>query len=203
MKKILLIATLLAAAAPMPALADGPLKARTAEAEAQSLAADRASILAMAGDYKVTFDMRETTPWRTDYTPIDPKTSGGHEAVRVIEDSDRRIVLQHLLVVKDKAGKSIVIKHWRQDWTYEPESVLVYAGKGRWNVEAVPAAMRSGRWSHRQWVRITGFTPIRATAWSAITTAMCRARACPCFIPGQFPATRSLSRRRTRRGSRG
>ncbi|MCW6534071.1 DUF6607 family protein [Sphingomonas lycopersici] len=152
MRKILLLSVLLAAtAAPLPAFADGPLKARGAAAEAQSFQADRAAILEMAGDYKVTFDMRETTPWRADYAPIAAKVSGGHEAVRVIEDSGRRIALQHLLVVKDKNGKPVVIKHWRQDWSYEPESVLVYAGKGRWNVEAVPAAMRAGRWSQTVW----------------------------------------------------
>lgn len=151
MKKLAFIAALLAATVSMPALADGPIKGRSAEAEAQSLAADRADILAMAGDYKVTFDMRETTPWRADYTPIEAKMSGGHEAVRVIEDSPRKIVLQHLLVVKDKAGKSIVIKHWRQDWAYEPESVLVYAGKGQWKLEAVPPSMRAGRWSQTVW----------------------------------------------------
>ncbi len=152
MKKILLLSALLAAtAAPLPALADGPLKRRTAEAEARAFQADRASILAMTGDYKVTFDMRETTPWRTDYTPISPSISGGHEVVRAIEDTGRHIVLQHLLVVKNKTGKVFVIKHWRQDWTYEPENVLVYAGKGRWNLEAVPEAMRGGRWSQTVW----------------------------------------------------
>lgn len=150
--RFLFAAALLATIAPpMPALADGPVKARGAEAESAALAADRAAILAMAGNYKVRFDMRETTPWRADYTPIDPKVSGGHEAVRVVEDSGRRIVLQHLLVVTDGKGTPMVIKHWRQDWTYEPESVLVYAGKGRWNLEAVPPAMRAGRWSQTVW----------------------------------------------------
>ncbi|WP_336961519.1 DUF6607 family protein [Sphingobium aquiterrae] len=153
MKSTLLSSIALAAAlfsAP-PALADGPVKARSAEVEAGAFQADRAAILAMAGNYKVTFDMRETTAWRPDYTPIPSKISGGHESVRIVEDSGRHIVLQHLLVVKDDAGKVFVIKHWRQDWTYEPESVLVYAGTGRWNVEAVPAAMRAGRWSQTVW----------------------------------------------------
>ncbi|WP_443969976.1 DUF6607 family protein [Sphingobium sp. CR28] len=134
-----------------PAIADGPVKPRSAEAETSSFTADRADILAMAGDYKVTFDMRETTPWRSDYTPIPAKISGGYESVRVIEDTGRHIVLQHLLVVKDENGKTFVIKHWRQDWTYEPETVLVYAGKGRWNQEAVPQTMRGGRWSQTVW----------------------------------------------------
>lgn len=119
--------------------------------DAPAPAADRAAILAMAGDFKVTFDMRETTAWRADYAPIPAKVSGGHESVRVIEDSPRRIVLQHLLVAETEAGKTMVIKHWRQDWTYEPASVLVYAGQGQWKLEPVPAPMRKGRWSQTVW----------------------------------------------------
>ncbi|WP_245896968.1 DUF6607 family protein [Sphingomonas fennica] len=146
------LAAVMAAAIPMaPALADGPVAVRAPADEAAALAADRASILAMAGDYKVTFDFRETTPWRADYTPIPSKISGGHESVRVIEDSPRRIVLQHLLVVPGENGKSMVIKHWRQDWVYEPESVLVYAGNGKWVLEDVPERMRAGRWSQTVW----------------------------------------------------
>jgi len=76
---------------------------------------------------------------------------GGEESVRAIEDTGRHIVLQHLLVVKTEDGKTHVVKHWRQDWTYEPESVLVYAGEGQWTLEAVPAAMRAGRWSQTVW----------------------------------------------------
>src|SRR5687768_6883702 len=86
-----------------------------AQAASPSFEADRAAILAMAGDYKVRFDMQESTRWRTDYKPLEPKVSGGHESVRVIEDSGKRIVLQHLLVV-EMDGKPHVIKHWRQDW---------------------------------------------------------------------------------------
>nr|WP_209046780.1 DUF6607 family protein [Rhizorhabdus histidinilytica] len=148
LKAALLTASLLTA---IPAAADGPVAPRDAAAANAAFAADRASILAMTGNYKVTFDMRETTPWRAGYTPIEPKVSGGHESIRVIEDVGRRIVLQHLLVVKDDKGKTLVIKHWRQDWTYEPSSVLVYAGQGRWTIEAVPEQMRAGRWSQTVW----------------------------------------------------
>lgn len=129
-----------------PALADGPVKPRAAEVEQASFQADRSDILNMAGNYKVRFDMRESTPWRADYTPIDAKISGGHESVRVIEDTGRKIVLQHLLVVSHE-GKDHVIKHWRQDWEYEPAKVLVYSGKGAWVWEDVPERMRAGRWS--------------------------------------------------------
>lgn len=146
--RLALAASLMAMTA--PAWADGPVPARSAAEDKAAFEADRASILAMTGHYAVTFDMRETTPWRADYTPIPAKVSGGHESVRVIEDNGRKIVLQHMLVVSE-GGKTMVVKHWRQDWTYEPASVLVYAGQGRWNVEAVPERMRKGRWSQTVW----------------------------------------------------
>jgi len=94
----------------------------------------------------VRFDMQESTRWDPAYTPIDKKTSGGFEAVRVIEDTGRKIVLQHLLVV-NADGKDMVIKHWRQDWEYEPTRVLVYADTNTWKWEDVPEKMRPGRWS--------------------------------------------------------
>ncbi|MEA3540393.1 MAG: DUF6607 family protein [Pseudomonadota bacterium] len=134
-----------------PALADRPVADRTAAAEKASFDADRADILAMAGNYRVRFEMQESTPWTTDYTPLEPKRSGGHEVVRVIEDTGRRIVLQHLLVVEDENDKPFIIKHWRQDWDYEPAKVLVYAGDGNWVWEDVPERMRAGRWSQTVW----------------------------------------------------
>jgi hypothetical protein len=148
--KLKLISIALMTAVATPALAHGPIPVRATATEEAALARDRADILAMAGNFKVKFDFQETTPWRPGYTPIAPKTSGGHEVVRVIEDTGRRISLQHLLVV-DADGKTSVIKHWRQDWVYEPETVLVYAGPNKWALEAVPEKMRKGRWSQMVW----------------------------------------------------
>ena len=128
-----------------PALADGPVRQDSAAART-AFQADRANIIAMAGNFKVRFDMQESTVWKPDYTPLDRKISGGHESVRVIEDSPNRIVLQHLLVVEHE-GKSHVIKHWRQDWEYQPARALVYKGMGKWMWEEVPPQMRAGRWS--------------------------------------------------------
>lgn len=142
----LLALTLLAS----PALAHPPIGERPAAEEQAAYEADRADILAMAGDYKVRFDMQEATPWKTDYTPLERKISGGHESVRVIEDTGRKIVLQHLLVVEHE-GKTHVIKHWRQDWEYEPTRILAYAGPDDWKWEDVPEKMRHGRWSQTVW----------------------------------------------------
>ncbi len=45
----------------------------------------------------------------------------------MIEDTGRKIVLQHMLVITGDDDKSMIIKHWRQDWEYEPARVLVYS----------------------------------------------------------------------------
>jgi hypothetical protein len=147
---------------PVPAHADGPVKQTMAEAQAAK-AADRAEILAMAGDYKVRFDMQETTPWAADYVPLERKISGGNEVVRVIEDTPDHIALQHLLVV-EHGGKTHVIKHWRQDWDYQPSRVLVYAGPGRWVCRARADARRTlvaDRLSGRRQPALCRMGPVR------------------------------------------
>ncbi len=146
MKSKLGAALLAIAFASTPALANHHAEAPNAAQIKASYEQDRADILAMAGDYKVTFDMKETTSWRDDYTPIKAKISGGHESVRVIKDTDGEIILQHLLVA-EHGGKTMVIKHWRQDWKYEPASLLTYSSSGKWTLEAVPEAERKGAWS--------------------------------------------------------
>jgi hypothetical protein len=145
-RSILAIALLSTAGVTATALAHPPIAERAAADEAAAFAADRADILAMAGNFSVRFDMQESTSWHADYQPRDRQISGGHEVVRVIEDTGRRIVLQHLLVVTHE-GRSMVIKHWRQDWDYEPARILVYSDRNRWSWEDVPERMRRGRWS--------------------------------------------------------
>ncbi len=148
MLKLRLSSSLLAAAfIAAPAFAHPPIKAEQAAANFEQ---DRAEILAMAGNFKVRFDMQESTRWDVGYTPLDKKTSGGHEVVRVIEDTGRKIVLQHMLVIEHE-GKTHVIKHWRQDWEYEPARVLTYSDRHKWTWTDVPERMRTGRWAQTVW----------------------------------------------------
>lgn len=139
------LAALALSAVPAPALADGPI-VQSAEAAKAAFEEDRKTILAMAGDFKVTFDMQESTPWMPGYTPLERKISGGYESIRVIEDTGTRIVLQHLLVTGDEANP-YVVKHWRQDWQYQPEAILAFKGGDTWELTPVPEKMRAGRWS--------------------------------------------------------
>ncbi|MEO1656548.1 MAG: DUF6607 family protein [Pseudomonadota bacterium] len=115
-------------------------------AEASPFERDRAAILAMAGEFKVTFDFTETVPFVEGYELKEPKISGGHEVVRVVEDRGDFISLQHLLVVGPD-DSPFVVKHWRQDWQFEPERVLVFVGGNAWEWRDVPRAERKGAWS--------------------------------------------------------
>ncbi|MEO1304983.1 MAG: DUF6607 family protein [Pseudomonadota bacterium] len=107
---------------------------------------DRDAILAMVGDYKVTFDFTETVSFVEGYELKEPKLSGGHESVRIVEDRGDYISLQHLLVVGSDESP-YVVKHWRQDWQYEPARVLTFIGGNAWEWKDVPASERAGTWS--------------------------------------------------------
>ncbi len=112
---------------------------------------DRRAILAMAGEYRVSFDFIEVAGFDGGYTPKQPYQSWGTEKVYVIEDRDGFISLQHLLVTKMIAddGKEtgpFVTKHWRQDWEYEPATQFVYRGQNTWQSVAVPESLRTGAW---------------------------------------------------------
>jgi Family of unknown function (DUF6607) len=133
----------------IPACATTPLSVTSAaeiQTETATYVQDRTSILAMAGDYKVTFDFTETVSFVAGYELKDPKLSGGHESVRVIEDRGDFISLQHLLVVGPDDAP-FVVKHWRQDWQYEPTRVLTFIGGNAWEWRNVPASERAGTWS--------------------------------------------------------
>jgi len=113
---------------------------------------DRAAILAMTGDYRTSFDFLETIEFSPGAAPARPYRSWGTERIAVIEDRRDFISLQHVMVMFaiDDEGRRVgpmVQKHWRQDWRYEPRSVLVFAGDERFETRAVPRAERNGAWS--------------------------------------------------------
>ncbi|MEM7662660.1 MAG: DUF6607 family protein [Pseudomonadota bacterium] len=120
--------------------------AEPVEKKNERFEADREAILAMAGNYLVSFDFIETVSFMDGYEPKDPYKSGAHEVVRVIEDRGDYISLQHILVVGGPDEK-FPIKHWRQDWQYEPDQVLIFAGGNAWEIRDVSEQERTGKWS--------------------------------------------------------
>ncbi|MBX3477692.1 MAG: hypothetical protein KF910_08795 [Brevundimonas sp.] len=152
MFRALVMAAALAAAAPAFALA-APAAAPTQDAAAADQARferDRQAILAQAGQYRVRFAMHERVSFLDGYTPLEEDLSGGNEIVRVVYDDGDRISLQHILVMTHN-DQTMVIKHWRQDWVYQPQTVLTYAGPNHWTLTAVPEDQRRGAWSQTVW----------------------------------------------------
>lgn len=114
---------------------------------------DRRAILAMAGTYRVAFDFLEVAAYTAADEParLGPYQSWGTEKVYVDRDEPGFVSLVHILemriVQKDgKVSEPMVTKHWRQDWRYEPEAIVEYLGRDRWQRRAVPEAERRGAW---------------------------------------------------------
>ena len=114
-----------------------------AGAHAAPPAEDRAAILAMQGEYAVTFHFEETVPLSPGYESREAKDSGAREVVLLVEDSPSKIALQHLLV----APNGHVTKHWRQDWTFEAPSRFEFVADQTWQVRALTPEETAGRWT--------------------------------------------------------
>ena len=136
------------------ALESAPVEAwrRLQEPGLSSLERDRRAILAMAGAYRVSFDFLEVVRFDPKLKPDAPYQSWATEYVFVAEDRPEFIALQHVLVMRmqPKGGDvsdPIVVRHWRQEWRHEDETVLAYEGANTWARRAVPAAERRGAWT--------------------------------------------------------
>jgi hypothetical protein len=121
---------------------------------------DRQAIKSLAGYYKVTFNYAETFSPDTAYKYHPRYQSWGYEWAIIVEDSPKKISIQHLLAVDD----STVIKHWREDWVYEQPTILAFEKdnkvnlkpqdiKGRWvqkvyQVDDSPRYESMGTWVH-------------------------------------------------------
>jgi len=112
---------------------------------------DRAAILAMAGEYRVSFDFLEVEVYGEASTPSTPYRSWATEKVYVLEDSEEVISLQHIIVMfmvlpSGETQGPMLVKHWRQDWTYEPESALEFVGERQWKTRPLAETERKGVW---------------------------------------------------------
>jgi hypothetical protein len=116
-----------------------------------ALERDRRAILAMAGPYRVNFDFLEVVRYDPALKPDAPYQSWGTEYVFVAEDRPDFIALNHVLVMRmqlegGKVSEPMVLRHWRQEWRHEAQSLLAYEGANTWARRAVPPAERRGAW---------------------------------------------------------
>ena len=139
---------------PAVTLDNTPSKAWSAlqEPGLSQLERDRRAILAMAGDYRVTFDFLEVETFPPQ-TPRDkPYQSWGTEKVYVDADSGTSISLVHILNMRiiqadGTVSQPMVTKHWRQTWQYEPKEIVEYQGRDRWELRKLEPTEGAGQWS--------------------------------------------------------
>ncbi|MGY6518625.1 MAG: DUF6607 family protein [Lysobacteraceae bacterium] len=105
--------------------------------------ADREAILAMLGEYRISFAFDETVLLQPGYERGKAHRSGGNEVVVLVEDTGDRIVLQHILVGRD----GHVTKHWRQDWHWQAAQRLEFVDDQTWALRPVPAERVAGSWT--------------------------------------------------------
>ncbi|MDN3618973.1 hypothetical protein QWY81_05810 [Polaribacter undariae] len=97
---------------------------------------DQNAIKEMCGCFEVTFNFAETFNYSKDstYRPSKTKVDKGLEWAGLVEDSNNKISIQHLLQVGNPA-KPMIIKHWRQDWEYQNTDFYMYNGDNNWVFE--------------------------------------------------------------------
>ena len=113
---------------------------------------DRLAILAMAGEYRTSFEFLEVVGYTQEFERSRPYQSWSTEVVYVVEDKDDLISLQHIIVmfVKSENGEvqgPFVQKHWRQDWQYEKSSIMEYVGNSSWQHRELSSEEYQGAWA--------------------------------------------------------
>ncbi|MES2627478.1 MAG: DUF6607 family protein [Bacteroidota bacterium] len=128
----------------LSAFAAVSMLAVSAQSPADKIKADRDAIMAMCGCYKVEFRYAEVYSPDTAYKFHDRDYTWAVEWVTPVENTDKKVVLQHLLVVDTG-----VVKHWRQDWLYENTSAHLFDKSYHWTFNQWKAKDVKGQWTQR------------------------------------------------------
>lgn len=101
-------------------------------------------IKSMAGTFRVSFKFAETFAPDPNYEYYDRHFSQAKEVVFILEETENKISLQHILYV----GK-FQIKHWRQDWIYENRDLLTLVKNHEWEKIQITAEQSRGTWTQK------------------------------------------------------
>lgn len=104
----------------------------------------------MCGCYEVTFNFSETFEYSEDslYRRSNQKIASALEWAQLVEDDKNKISIQHLLQVGPEEHPHIV-KHWRQDWTYENTDFYMFNGDNTWNYVSKPKSDVKKQWTQK------------------------------------------------------
>lgn len=105
---------------------------------------ERTLIKSMTGNYKVSFKFAETFATDPNYEYGERHFSQAKEVAFILEETENKISLQHILFV----GKHL-IKHWRQDWIYENTELLVLEKNHHWKKIQLTSEQAKGTWTQK------------------------------------------------------
>jgi len=108
---------------------------------------DQQSLQALCGCFEIEFKYAETFSKDTAYKAAKPYYAEGLEWVVAEESTTNKWVMQHLLV----AGDSFIVKHWREDWTYENPVLWKFNHDAQWKKTTLPVSNVKGRWTQTVW----------------------------------------------------
>lgn len=101
----------------------------------------------LCGCFNIDFMYAETFSPDTSYKFHGREILKGLEVALPIERTDKKIVIQHLLVIND----SIVVKHWREDWEFESPYLWKFEGGKEWTKQALKPEQYKGKWTQSVW----------------------------------------------------
>jgi hypothetical protein len=110
--------------------------------------ADKKNLDKLCGCFEVSFKYAETFSPDANYKYHEREETGGTaELALPIEVTDKKIVIQHLLIV----SPTVIVKHWREEWTYENPVIWKFKGDKTWIRETVPLDQVKGKWTQTVW----------------------------------------------------
>lgn len=153
------------------------LLAGGATAGSEAPTADKQAIRGHCGCFEVTYQFKETDALAPGYQLKAPKRVGGLEWVEVDGEGPNSLNLQHILVVPAGA-----LKHWRQEWVYQPQYLFDFKGDGVWQKRRLSPEEAKGKWVQRvyevddspryeglgPWIHTEGKPFWQSEAWSPL-----------------------------------
>ena len=111
---------------------------------------DKKAIKSMCGCFDVGFHFAETFSYSedTNYMPSKIKHAGALEFAQLVEETEDKVVIQHLLIVGSEESPYI-IKHWRQDWIYENNDFYMFNHDNKWTYKNINDNNVKGQWTQK------------------------------------------------------
>jgi hypothetical protein len=114
----------------------------------KNLPVNKQDVEKLCGCFEVEFKYAETFSPDPEYKFHDREDiSGILELILPVESNDKKIIMQHLLVITD----SMIVKHWRENWTYQDPVIWKYRGDKVWVKELLKPEQVKGKWTQSVW----------------------------------------------------